>query len=59
MSPSPSRPVFSGAKWWVLFLSFKGRGTLGKFLKRCPMPNDSVYSLVSQIIHPHLGEIPN
>lgn len=40
MFPNPSRPVFSGAKWWVLFLSFKGRATFREFLKRCPMPND-------------------
>lgn len=42
MSRSPSRPVFSGAECWVLFLSFKGRAILREFLKSCPMPNDSV-----------------
>lgn len=36
MSPNPSRPLLSGAEWCVLFLSLKGRATLGEFLKKVP-----------------------
>lgn len=36
MSPTPSRSVFSGAKQWVLFLSLKGRATLGGISEKVP-----------------------